>query len=170
MRQYISRYNLAICIMGTVYRYIVIHWWIVTSLVLSYRSLAFSHWYIFPRQQGTGRIYTCTVRSSESESVSETPTELCLHYIRGSDPRSSEAMAILEACSSDHAHGHLWACALHDLGRPRPRNSLRARTRTSETKVSDTDSDQCKHETSIHLFWLRPNSDSDARTEISDVV
>ena len=45
-----------------------------------------------------------------------------------------------------------------------------ARTRASEAKVSDTESDQCKHETSIQLFRLRPSSDSDARTEISDVV
>ena len=40
----------------------------------------------------------------------------------------------------------------------------------SETKILDTDLHQCKHETSVYLFWLRPSSESDARTEISDVV
>ena len=42
-----------------------------------------------------GLIYTYTARVSVSESVSEPLTELYLHYIRGSDPRSSEALAIL---------------------------------------------------------------------------
>ena len=37
-----------------------------------------------------------------SESMSESLTEFCLHNIRGSDPRSSEAPAILVAHSSDH--------------------------------------------------------------------
>ena len=96
-----------------------------------------------------GRIYTCTVRASESESMSETLTKSCLHYIRGSDPRSSEAMAILEACSSDHAHGHLWACALHDLGRPR----------TSASEDFTTCSDE--------LGLGRPRQKSRTRTRIS---
>ena len=54
-----------------------------------------------------------------SESVSETLTELCLHYIRGSDPWSPEAMAILVACSNDHVNRRLSACALYNLGRTR---------------------------------------------------
>ena len=41
-----------------------------------------------------GHIYTYTVRVSVSESASETLTELCLHYIGGSDPWAPEAMAI----------------------------------------------------------------------------
>ena len=38
-------------------------------------------------------------RASVPESLSEPLTEFCLHYIRGLDQRSSEAMAILVACS-----------------------------------------------------------------------
>ena len=40
-------------------------------------------------------INSYNVRASASESVSEPLTELCLHYIRGLNSRSSEAMAIL---------------------------------------------------------------------------
>ena len=79
----------------------------------------------------------------------------------------SEAMAILVACSNDHMNRRLWAWALHNLGRLRPRKLLQVVTRQ---KSQETDSDQCKHKTSSHLFWLCPRSCSDAPTEISDVV
>ena len=80
-----------------------------------------------------GRIYTYTVRASVLESVSESLTEFCLHYIRSSDPRSSEAPAILVACSSDYVNRRLWA-------------SMRiARTRTSASEEIATGSDELGH-------------------------
>ena len=82
-----------------------------------------------------GRIYTYTVRASVPVSVSEPLTEFCLHYIRGSDLRSSEAMTILVACSSDHVNRRLWACALHNL----------RRTRTSTSKEIATCNDEFGH-------------------------
>ena len=120
--------------------------------------------------------FTLTLSEYPCPSQCPSPWQNCVYTtsearIRG-HPRP---WPFLVACSSDHVNRRLWACALHNLGRPRKSVSVeiatwRARTRTSETKVSDTDSDQRKHETSIHYFWLRPSSDSDARTEISDVV
>ena len=85
-------------------------------------------------------------------------------------------VTILVACSSGHVNRRHWACAVHNLRWTRTSSSEEiatcndARTRTSETKISDTDSDQCKHKTSIYLFWLHPSSDLDAWTEISDVM
>ena len=71
------------------------------------------------------------------------------HGIRSSDPRLSEAMAILVACSSDHVHRRLWACALHNLGR----------TRTSAPEEIATCNDELGHG--------RPRQTSRTRTRIS---
>ena len=84
-----------------------------------------------------------------SESVSELLTEFCLHYIRGSDPRLSEAMAILIACSSNHVHRRLSACALHNL----------RRTGTSASEEIATCSDELGHGS--------PRQKSRTRTRIS---
>ena len=93
-----------------------------------------------------GCIYTYTVRVSVSESVSETLTELCLHYIRGSDPRQ---WPFLVACGSDHVNRQLWACASHNLGR----------TRKSESEEIATCSDELGHG--------RTRQKSQTRTRIS---
>ena len=63
-------------------------------------------------------------------------TEFRLHYIRVSDPRSSEAMAILVACSSDNVNRRLWTCTLHNLGRPHPRKSLHVGS-SSDSHIQD---------------------------------
>ena len=120
--------------------------------------------------------FTLTLSEHPCPSLCPSPwRSFCLHYIRGSDPRSSEA--ILVACSSDHRNRRLWACALQNLRQTRTSASEEIATCSDELrhghprqKSQDTNSDQCKHETSIHLFWLHPSSDSNALTEITDVV
>ena len=86
------------------------------------------------------RIYTYTVQAFKPESGSESLTDFYLHYIQGSDPRLSEAMAILVACSSDHVDRRLWACAFHNLARTWMSASEEITTRSLHVVTSsDTD-------------------------------
>ena len=70
-----------------------------------------------------GCIYTYTVRASVSESVSEPLTELCLHYIQGSDLRSSEVTPILVETMWTGGFEHAYCSTSDDFGRPRPKKS-----------------------------------------------
>ena len=91
--------------------------------------------------------------------MSKPLTKFCLHYFWGLDPRSSEDMAILVACSGDHVNRQLWACTFHNLRQTRTSTSQEIATFSEELVHGwlrhDMDSDQCtQNKTSIHLFFL----------------
>ena len=99
----------------------------ITSLTIVYSTVFFKaqiktsklrithdHWPLWG--EFIGDRWIPRIKSSNAENV---PIWWRHYGIRSSDPRLSEAMAILVACSNDHVHRRLWARAMHNLGRTR---------------------------------------------------
>ena len=88
------------------------------------------------------RTITCLQRSLRARVHVQAPDKILFTLLWGLDPRSSEAIAILVACSGDHVNRQLWACTLHNL----------RQTRTSTCEEIATFSDELGH------GWLRQKS------------